>query len=494
VQDAVLTFPRVLPTALMEQTNNVSTPLVQKVATWSGVYDQNELTTYLDTLELQLVLNNVSEPVAFTLYSSNHAITISFGFPPPHWRLVDANHLDLLDKDMTTNELAQQIMLGFSKNGITTFSTEVYVTNAIAEQVKSTISACQKDTTWQDIHAVKPENVKKKDSFNASWLSTATQNRDTKLVEDLLEKKADVNLARIDGATSLIIASQSGSIEIVRVLCEAKADVNLTTNGITPLCVAAAAGNIEIVDYLLQKQAGTDLHHLPANRITPLYMAAQEGHEAIVELLLDQKGVSCEKSIQASVDHLMLVAMMNGRKTQVEELFRKKGITKKTLENFSPLHAAVFFGHLETAKVLLSKGKANPNAETENNISAFEFAEAMGYTAIYELLKKEIIVSVKKNESQKQPFFSEMKVEAKNDQDYLLLKARLTKMETNDSNQELVLLKQIVSVYENTQGKLPIKECLAKVIQDPEMNRIYQTIAKNDDFIEVIKREISKPM
>ena len=383
-QDAILTFPRVLPVALMEQKNkDVSTPAVQQVATWSGVYDQKnqkELSVYFNVLAEKLYEDKMKEPVAFLLHSSNHAITVSWEPGKQLWRLVDANRLWLSDKLMTADELANNVLATFSKNGITTFATEVYAASAVAEQVKSAIYACQQDKRWQAIHTVSPKKALAKDSYHGSWLYVIAENGgEVKTFKQLLKAKADVNLKKNDGATPLYIAAQEGQIEIVKLLLEAKAGINKARND------------------------GT----------TPLYMAAQNGYVEAANILLDQKEIDCEASIRASVDILMDHAKTKDRNAALQALFHKKGVNQKTLADFSPLHAAAFFGHFDIVKALLLKDAnpnavtknnlsalefvetlflkgTNPNAMTKNNISALEFAEAMGHTSICDLLKKVI--------------------------------------------------------------------------------------------------------
>ena len=706
IQDALLTFPRVLPAALMEQkTKDVSTPAVQQIEKWSGIYDQKGLSHYFNVLGKKLDEYKVTEPVSFLLRSSNHTITVSW-HPDQSWQLVDANQLWLFDRLMTGDELADKVLDGFITNEITTFATEAYAINTVAEQVKSAIHACQQDRDWQTIHAVNTKNVLAKDSFNISWLYTAAKGGYTETVKQLLEAKAEVDQAN-NGVTSLYMAAQNGHSETVKLLLKAKADVNLAdNNGVTTLCSAALEGHIEIVKLLLEAKAdvnqansdgatplyiavlkqdgeivtqlleakagvdlatkkngytplyiamlaknvhgeiikqlleakaevnlaekdgtaplyiaaanghseivkllletkaevnqragddldgatplyiavqkrngeivkqlleakagvnladndgatplyiavqkqhseivkllleakaeanqGADADLIPLctaafngnlevvkqllkakaginlaenDGATPLFIAVQRGHAEVTNILLDQKGIDCEASAKQSVRPLFVFANANNknRKSIVEALFHKKGINKTHLANFTPLHAAAFYGRLEVVKALLLKG-ANPNAVTDNNISAFEFAEIMGHTSICDLIKKAIaeqkpVIPQEESLLQKQSLLKEKK-EAINDPDYLLLITSLNQMQgalKSDTNlikqSEILLLQKVINTYEDAKGEIPIRACLTKVIEDVEMNRIYQAMAKNSDIFEVIKEEVNK--
>jgi ankyrin repeat protein len=73
----------------------------------------------------------------------------------------------------------------------------------------------------------------------------------------LVEAGVDVNLADIDGCTTLRIAATEGNVETMRVLSEAGADVNLANkDGETPLHRAACGSCVPTVEILLK--AGAD--------------------------------------------------------------------------------------------------------------------------------------------------------------------------------------------------------------------------------------------
>jgi ankyrin repeat protein len=95
----------------------------------------------------------------------------------------------------------------------------------------------------------------REDTREALW--AAVRDGDTKAVQALLEKGADVNAKNEIGGTALWIAASKGKPEVIQLLLRAGADVN-ARDGIwyeTPLSIAVAGGNVEIVTAVLRAGA-----------------------------------------------------------------------------------------------------------------------------------------------------------------------------------------------------------------------------------------------
>ena len=79
---------------------------------------------------------------------------------------------------------------------------------------------------------------------------SAVSTNDMKLLQNVLEEGADVNMRDHDGSTPLMFASMLNSVEIVKLLLERGADVNLKDSGGRTALMWASPGRAEIVDLL----------------------------------------------------------------------------------------------------------------------------------------------------------------------------------------------------------------------------------------------------
>lgn len=129
-------------------------------------------------------------------------------------------------------------------------------------------------------------------STNPHALVGAVNARDQELVQELLNKGANVNAAACNPAggctTPLTSAIFSGDAGIVRTLLMAHADVDTRADrqhaSRTVLCDAAAVGNANIVRILIAN--GATVNAPDANGTTPLMWAAMQGHIEVIRVLL----------------------------------------------------------------------------------------------------------------------------------------------------------------------------------------------------------------
>src|SRR5262245_5486008 len=118
-----------------------------------------------------------------------------------------------------------------------------------------------------------------------SEVADAVMNGNRAGLRTLLQQKADVNAAQVDGATALHWAAYRDDVEAARLLINAGAKVDAANReGITPLYMASLYGNVELINALVN--AGADAKSKGPHGETMLMLAARNGSAESIRLLL----------------------------------------------------------------------------------------------------------------------------------------------------------------------------------------------------------------
>ena len=118
-----------------------------------------------------------------------------------------------------------------------------------------------------------------------SLVADAVMKRDVAALRALLQKKADVNAAQVDGSTALHWAVYHDNLQAADLLIAAGANVKaVTREGVTPLSMATLYGSVPMVERLLK--AGADAKELGPNGETMLMFAARNGNPRLVQLFV----------------------------------------------------------------------------------------------------------------------------------------------------------------------------------------------------------------
>ncbi|XP_068243701.1 uncharacterized protein [Palaemon carinicauda] len=158
-------------------------------------------------------------------------------------------------------------------------------------------------------------------------LHMAVTNRNTKVVELLIELGADVNVAENIGHRPLHCLGDNtfpNVTEVAKLLISHGAYVNITDlAGFTPLHSAASMGNETLVRYLVE-EAGAKTTLKNNREYTPLKLASENGFRSIVEYLLTvTPGVSTASEVEMnteSLEDLLIAAARHGRLRTVQGL------------------------------------------------------------------------------------------------------------------------------------------------------------------------------
>ena len=163
----------------------------------------------------------------------------------------------------------------------------------------------------------------------------------------------DIDACRYTGATPLFVAAEYNFPGIVEQLVKRGADVNLALHtGKTPLCSAAYGGHVEVVRTLLQAP-GIELYRTIEGGVAPLAIAARQGHKTIVKLLL-RKGADPNFAITSSILPLHLACLYGH--TAIAEILLHAGSdmdAETTIKiTYTPFLLAQLAGHRKVMSVL----------------------------------------------------------------------------------------------------------------------------------------------
>ncbi len=213
-------------------------------------------------------------------------------------------------------------------------------------------------------------------------------------------------LNRLDdnGSTPLHRAVEKSSIEAVRYLMSLGARLDISNGtGYVPLHWAVMLGQRDIVKLLIT--GGADVKVRGPMSYTPLHDAAHGGYKGIIQLLLsaganpfarEENGLTPfvlatrerKKDIYSLLNPLHTAAQ-KGDSKRVEFLLQQypREIDSRGEGNYTPLHLAAAFGHMETVRLLVQAG-TDLDARGADGLTAMEMAREKGYDDVALLLRQ----------------------------------------------------------------------------------------------------------
>ena len=175
-------------------------------------------------------------------------------------------------------------------------------------------------------------------------------------------------------------AAEHGQVAAVKVLLVSGADVNaLDGRQWVPLHLAAMAGHVEAARELIEGGARLNVADDHDYARTPLLLAAEEGHVDVVKLLMRPR--TNLFAADKGGDNALLLAAQRGHLEVVELLIKSTFWVRSTnpFDGATALHGAAFGGHVDVARLLVSKG-ADVNARDEHGSTPLHKTTAVLYS------------------------------------------------------------------------------------------------------------------
>ncbi|NLW56358.1 MAG: ankyrin repeat domain-containing protein [Firmicutes bacterium] len=218
-------------------------------------------------------------------------------------------------------------------------------------------------------------------------LLAAVQQGDEAAVTSLLAQGADLEATDELGRTALLIAVEQGQLDLVRSLLQAGAKINVKTkDGESPFLLAARHNQPQILQLLFEQSVdGKDY-------LSALYLAAKYNYPEVVKVLGEQidlyyfvENVLCLAAKYGSneVINLLLTA---GIKININSPGIDIESEEKSALKWGPLFYAVAYDQLETAELLLTKGKAQTHYDDIHKRSVLMLACEKGNAPMVALL------------------------------------------------------------------------------------------------------------
>ncbi len=226
----------------------------------------------------------------------------------------------------------------------------------------------------------------KRDGLNRIALPHAVDTNDTLIVGMLLHKGAEPNVLGLDGESPLYKAVFWENKQIISLLLIANADIKFKNkDGRTPVDIAQESGYTSISELLekanndrnrkiLEKETATH-NRLKAKAAAAKIQrekAAQEKEKKNIEKRQHALLKKYPNAISNPLESLLL-AIKNHDSKSVKDFTEKVDNLNKTIDNISPLLAALHQKH-EKLTIFFIKAGANPLLEDNEGITPFHIA------------------------------------------------------------------------------------------------------------------------
>ncbi|XP_055958124.1 E3 ubiquitin-protein ligase MIB2 isoform X2 [Patella vulgata] len=219
-------------------------------------------------------------------------------------------------------------------------------------------------------------------------LVLASHQGGTAIVEELLKQGADINKTDENGNTALVAAIAGKERSIARLLISRGINVKVIPKDKKPALFCAAVEDYgDIVTLILQKGANANIQDSDGD--TALHGAVHTGSDDSIRALCESQNVDPSLVNKKGFNALHLAAFKD-RPLAVEKILdkNKELVEVKKRDGFNALHIATVNNHVNCARILIQKGRADVNCkrDDESLLTPLHLACLEGYFETVELL------------------------------------------------------------------------------------------------------------
>lgn len=380
-------FPSILPVVISKKLSESGG--VAEVYAYTGIYNYDDLQTYLESFAASIDNSSIQDPVVIMLATreanekgkmSGHAVSIGYDPVKGKWSTLGANTMELVSTLARTSVVPSLLRDDFEmpENETIALSTQVFVNAADKEAFEESMTNWMAHENWQFLHDESTRANFSDFQYN-TWLHLAVEIGNLENVKRLLNaiNPEFLNFRNDAGKTALEIAIDIDDADVVKLLL-AEPMIDLTTNDGKNLIDIVEPGTA--IAELLMNKAGLTPETSNRGGDSELEIAIQNNDYETVKLLLEKPGVN----LMTQSGNSLLNIVQDGR---IAELLLDKGLLpgQRNKAGDTPLMVAAFHGNAEVVKVLLSRGSLSSTHDKKNN-TAMHYAAANGHLDVVEVL------------------------------------------------------------------------------------------------------------
>lgn len=222
-------------------------------------------------------------------------------------------------------------------------------------------------------------NISVKDTDGATIIHLASKFDQLELIEWILDTYGNLYFKEqtYNGATCLHFACATNSFKtIVRLTTAVPSLVNMQMmNGVTPFYLVVQEDNFPAAKYL--SKAGSNVHIKANDSMTPLHVACQNGSLIIAQYLCEEYMENVNEYDFNGSTPLHFACVKNSVKLVAYLLVNNAKILVDKSGN-SPLHDCALNGHIECARLLISKN-SDVSLKNKEGQNCIEIAQTNGH-------------------------------------------------------------------------------------------------------------------